>query len=267
MGKVENITLIVLVTLFMLLIVSFIVIFIALYQKRHIRHFKEKQLLQHQFSQTLLQTQLEIQEQTLKNISQEIHDNIGQVLSLAKLNINTMSCDEPEALQVKISDSKHLISKAIQDLRDLSRSLNTDYVVEMGLLRSVEYELELIKRASTLETVLRVQGKAYRLEQQQELILFRIVQEILHNIIKHAKATIIEVLVQFEPTLFTLTVKDNGIGFDASKLESSDYSGFGLGIRNMHSRAAMINTNFALSSSNGEGVVVVLQLPISNPVK
>jgi two-component system, NarL family, sensor kinase len=267
MEKVENMILVVLAILFMLLIVSFIVIFIALYQKRHIRYLKEKQLLQNQFAQTLLQTQLEIQEQTLKNISQEIHDNIGQVLSLAKLNINTMNCDEPVALQVKISDSKHLISKAIQDLRDLSRSLNTDYVVEMGLLRSVEYELELIKRTGTIETLFRIEGKSFRLEQQQELILFRIVQEVLHNIIKHAKATLIDVFVQFEPAMFTLIVKDNGIGFDASKLEAADYSGFGLGIRNMHNRAAMINTNFTLSSGPGEGVTILLQLPISNPVK
>ncbi|MEP6727455.1 MAG: ATP-binding protein, partial [Bacteroidota bacterium] len=182
-------------------------------------------------------------------------------------NINTMDCDKPEALQGKINDSKHLISKAIQDLRDLSRSLNTDYVIEMGLLRSVEYELELIKRTGTLETLLRVEGNPHRLEQQQELIFFRIVQEILHNIIKHAKATLVDVFVQFEPEMFTLTVTDNGIGFDASKLEASDYSGFGLGIRNMHNRAKMINTNFTLNSTIDKGVTVVLQLPIVHPVK
>jgi signal transduction histidine kinase len=195
-------------------------------------------------------------------MSQEIHDNIGQVLSLAKLNINTMSGASPELLEGKINDSKHLISKAIQDLRDLSRSLNTDYVIEMGLLRSVEYELELIKKTGTLETILRVEGKPYRLEQQQELILFRIVQEILHNIIKHAKATQIDVFVQYEPELFTLTVSDNGVGFDASKLAAADYSGFGLGIRNMHNRAKMINTNFTLKSTVEKGVTVLLQLPV-----
>ncbi|MEO5682865.1 MAG: ATP-binding protein [Chitinophagaceae bacterium] len=263
----QKIGLIVILTLFMLLMVSFIAVFVVLYQKRHTNYLKEKQLLQYHFSQTLLQTQLEIQEQTLKNISQEIHDNIGQVLSLAKLNINTMNCNEPEALQGKINDSKILISKAIQDLRDLSRSLNTDYVVEMGLLRSVEYELELIKRTGVLQTVLRIEGKPYRLEQQQELILFRIVQEILHNILKHAKASVIDVFVQFKQELFTLTVTDNGIGFDASRLESSDYSGFGLGIRNMHNRSVMINTAFALNSTIGKGVAITLQLPINNPVK
>jgi two-component system, NarL family, sensor kinase len=249
-------------TLFTLLMVSFITVFIVLYQKRHNNYLKEKQSLEIKFTQTLLQTQLEIQEQTFKNISQEIHDNIGQVLSLAKLNINTMDCNEPATLQEKIDDSKHLISKAIQDLRDLSRSLNTDYVVEMGLLRSIEYELELIKRTGAIDTVLNVEGKPYRLQQQQELILFRIVQEVLHNIIKHAAATNIDVTVQFGSLLLVLTVADNGVGFDASKLEAEDYSNFGLGIRNMHNRAKMINTGFALTSTIGRGVTVVLSLPV-----
>ena len=253
---------------FVLIILGvFIISFFLIYQRRRKAHLTETEKLQSQFRQTLLQTQLEIQEQTLKNISQEIHDNIGQVLSLAKLNVNTMTGASPELLDSKINDSKQLISKAIQDLRDLSRSLNTDYVVEMGLLRSIEYELELIKRTGALETIFRIEGNPYRLEQQQELILFRVVQEILHNIIKHAKATQVDVSIRFEPELFTLTVADNGVGFDASQLESADYSGFGLGIRNMHNRARMINTSFALNSTIDKGVTIILKLPVTNPVK
>lgn len=250
-------------TIGLLLLVGFVLFFLFLYKRRNYYHIKEKERLQFDYEQTLLQTQLEIQEQTLKNISQEIHDNIGQVLSLAKLNINTMSGAAPHILESKIADSKHLISKAIQDLRDLAKSLNTDYVIEMGLLRSVEYELELINRTGTCETVFSTTGKPYRLEQQQELILFRIVQEILHNTIKHAKATTVHVQVQFEPELFTLTVSDNGIGFDAGKLEAAGYTGFGMGIRNMHNRAKMINTAFNLRSTLGEGVTVTLQLPVN----
>lgn len=246
--------------------VVFVVFFYKVQMKQNHFLYKEEKTRQ-EFSQTLLQTQLEIQEQTLKNISQEIHDNIGQVLSLAKLNVNTMNCDEPEKLREKIADSKHLISKAIQDLRDLSRSLNTDYVVDMGLLRSVEYELEMIRKAGAIETKLQVEGKPYRLEQQQELILFRIVQEILHNIIKHAKATEIAVQFGFGTDVFKLSVADNGVGFDASKLESADYSGFGLGIRNMYNRAKMINTQFNLRSTTGEGVCIDLALPVSLKVQ
>ena len=125
-----------------LILVLIIIISVYLYNKRKRMQLNDRV----KFQQTLLQTQLEIQEQTLKNISQEIHDNIGQALSLAKLNLNTMLVTNDESLQQKILNSKELVSKAITDLRDLSRSLDTDYVQEMGLQRAIEYELELIKK-------------------------------------------------------------------------------------------------------------------------
>ena len=106
-----------------------------------------EQKIKSDFQQTLLQTQLEIQEQTLKTISEEIHDNIGQALSLAKLKLNTVDFTKQEQLIEKITDSKNLVSKAIQDLRDLSRSLNTDNIAAMGLIRAIEYELELFRKS------------------------------------------------------------------------------------------------------------------------
>ena len=118
-------------------------------------HKQEKQQLQSQFQQTLLQSQLEIQEQTLQNISQEIHDNIGQVLSLAKLNIGTIDIYQPEKAQVKIHDSYELMGKAIQDLRNLARSMNSSYVMEMGLLRAIEYEVEMINKSGSYPTTSR----------------------------------------------------------------------------------------------------------------
>lgn len=246
--------------LFLVIFIAFVLFFFKVKVKENNFIFVQ-QKIKALHEQTLLQTQLEIQEQTLKNISQEIHDNIGQVLSLVKININTMNCDEPDLLQGKIDDSKILISKAIQDLRDLSRSLNTDYVVEMGLARSIEYELELIKKTGSFETLFSIEGNPYRLEQQKELILFRIVQEVLHNIIKHAKASLITVALQFEPEKFVLTVADNGIGFDISGLKENNYAGTGLGIRNMHNRAKMINTDFIINSDLTKGTTITLTIP------
>ena len=249
-------------TLLFLLFSGFLVSYILIYTKRRHKHFEEVIEMKVSFQQTLLQTQLEIQEQTFKNISLEIHDNIGQVLSLVKLNINTMDRDKPEPLQEKIDNSRTLITKAIQDLRDLSKSLNTDYVVELGLMRSIEYELEMIQKTGSYEIAFTTNGKPYRLERQQELIIFRIVQEVLHNILKHAKATKIIVTALFEPETFMLTIADNGIGFDASKIESDNYEGFGLGLRNMNNRAKMINASFKLTSTLQEGTAVTITLPI-----
>ncbi|HEY5368914.1 MAG TPA: ATP-binding protein [Hanamia sp.] len=232
------------------------------YNHRKHKHLLEKQSMQSNFQHELLQTQLEIQEQTLKNISQEIHDNIGQALSLVKLNINTMNYNEPILLQNKINDSKSLITKAIQDLRDLSKSLDTDYVVELGLSRAIEYELEMIKKNGEFQIQFNITGKPYRLENQKELILFRIVQEALHNIIKHAKATAINVELIFEAELVTLKIEDNGNGFDTSPLENNNYSKFGLGLRNMENRANIINATFKLTSTLDEGTIITLALPV-----
>jgi signal transduction histidine kinase len=229
-----------------------------------LQYINEKAKMRIYFDKELYETQQEIQEQTLKNISQEIHDNIGQGLSLAKLNINTMDAYDAVGLQDKISASKHLITKAIQDLRALSKSLNTDYVTDLGLLRSVEYELEMIQKSGGYVVQCDVDGQVYRLDPKKELIIFRIVQEVLQNIIRHAEATAIEVRMTFDPKIVSLQISDNGKGFDASQLGTKNYEGFGLGLRNMHNRAKIIDAGFQVSSTIGKGTTVTVSLEQKN---
>jgi signal transduction histidine kinase len=221
----------------------------------------EKEQMKTSFQQELLRTQLEIQEQTLKNISQEIHDNIGQMLSLAKLNLATADIEKKEMVVQKIQDSHHLISKAIQDLRDLSRSLNSDYVSEMGVLRSIEYELEMIHKTGLMKTNLNVAGQVYKINSQKELILFRIVQETLNNIMKHAEADTISVWINYDPTGITLKIADNGRGFDFSELNEKGNLKPGLGIRSMSNRAKLIGSAFQINSSIGKGTEILIQIP------
>jgi signal transduction histidine kinase len=259
----EDVIIIFISTLFVLLIISFIVIFIFLYQKRHQIYVKEKADLQTGFQQILLESQLEIQEQTLQTISQEIHDNIGQVLSLAKLNLGTMDINRPDQLQQKIDDSKGLIGKAIQDLRDISKSLNTDYVSEMGLMQAIGYELEMIRKSGAFTTILNTEGLPVKLEAQKELIIFRIIQEGINNIIKHARASTILVQLIYGPDNFSIAINDNGTGFDLTPLNAGENSKFGLGLRNMHKRAQLIGAHFTIASTLGAGTTVTLLLPLS----
>ena len=262
---VSGVTSIFIMTGFLMIVATGIIMLVLVHQKKQVQYFREREQLKIMFEKEMLETQLEIQEQTFKNISQEIHDNIGQVLSLVKLNINTMNGEDAAALNEKITDSKHLISKAIHDLRDLSKSLNTDYVTEMGLNRSVKYELKMIQRTGIYDVQFKTTGKQYRLDQQEELIFFRIVQEALHNIIKHAKATTITVEMIFELQIFTLKITDDGAGFEAGKLQLNNYNGLGLGIRNMRNRAKMINTEFTIISKPAKGTSVMLMLALQTP--
>jgi two-component system NarL family sensor kinase len=259
----EDIILVISATLFILLIISFIIIFIILYQKRRQVYAKEKAELQSQFQQTLLQSQLEIQEQTLQNISQEIHDNIGQVLSLAKLNIGTIDIYQPEKANIKINDSRELLAKAIQDLRNLARSMNTTYIAEMGLLRSIEYEVEMVRKSGVFIPQLNVEGQTVKLNAQKELILFRIFQELINNIIKHAAAKKVDIRIVFTEELLNITVTDNGKGFDTTQLNNNENPSFGLGLRNMQNRARLIGAEFSITSIPETGTTVNIRLPLS----
>lgn len=241
--------------------------FIRLYRQQQIIRKKREEQLQMEFQQTLLQSQLEIQEQTLQNISQEIHDNIGQILSLTKLNLGTMDIAKPDQLQQKIEDSKKLVGKAIQDLRDLSKSLNTDYVSAMGLTEAINYELEMIRKSGAYTTTLQIEGSPIKLEAQKELITFRIIQEVINNIIKHAKANTIHIQLTYTPEIFSIIVNDNGAGFDLTPIETNGNNKPGLGLHNMDKRAQLIGASFSISSILGAGTTATLVLPCTaNPI-
>jgi two-component system, NarL family, sensor kinase len=251
--------LVITITIILLLLGFFILLLFILYRNKQIANKKKIDLLNNES----LKTQLEIQEQTLKTISQEIHDNIGQVLSLAKLNLNTMDITKQDKLQEKISDSKKLVSKAIQDLRDLSRSMNTDNIEAIGLVRAIEYEMEMIRKTG-FKTELNVEGNIIRVEPQKELILFRIIQEVLNNIIKHSEASVITTKIVYAEKEIKIEVKDNGKGFDLAPLNNNETSGFGLGIRNMHNRAKLIGADFTMSSNIDGGTAVALTMPLNS---
>lgn len=258
----EDIVIVIIITLFILLIASFIVIFIFFYQKRHISYLREKQMLQNAFEQEILRSQLEIQEKTLKNISGEIHDNIGQVLSFVKLNLNTVNGQHPDVVLEKVHDSKELVAKVIKDLRALSHCLDADQVKHVGLLRAIETEMGLLQKAGIGNT-LQVEGQPYRLDAQKELLLFRIVQEAMNNTIKHAKASAIRVCMHFDPLQLLIVVNDDGQGFDWPSWQQDRNHPGGLGIRNMQNRARLIGADFQINSSLQSGTTVSIKFSMN----
>ena len=211
-----------------------------------------------QFEQALLQTQLEIQEQTLKTISEEIHDNVGQVLSLVKLNLNTVGHLPDERAQAKITRTKELVSKAINDLRDLSRSLHGEKIGEIGLQDAIANELRIIQNTGQFETDIQIKGQSYKLDPQKEMVLYRIVQEALHNSIKHAKSLKLQVELDYQPELFILTITDDGTGFDPGALPGSQT---GIGLKSMQNRAALIGGTFSILSSEKNGTSISIVIP------
>jgi signal transduction histidine kinase len=246
-------------TLFAMLVASFILLIMYLHQKKRRKLRKEKDDLQEAFKEEILRAHLEIREQTLKYVSEEIHDNIGQTLSLAKLNLNTYNYTG-EGQEEKLVSTKDLVSKAIQDLRSLSRTLHTDATLSQGLVPAVEGELALLSRSGIYKTHLNVRGTPVKMDGKKELMLFRMVQESITNIIKHAGATDVDITLLYQPRHFRLCITDNGCGFEAP-LSISE--GSGAGLRNMHNRSLMIGGTLQITSGAKGGTAIEISLPIT----
>ena len=223
----------------------------------------EKEILNKNYKEALLRTQIEIQEQTLKTISAEIHDNVGQVLSLAKLNLNTFNTITDEPTQNKISDTKNLVAKAINDLRNLSRSLYGDKIADLGLPDAISNEFKILENSGQYNTVLKIIGESYKLDPQKQMVLFRIVQEAMNNTIKHARAKNIRVTLDYKPELFSLTIADDGTGFDASSLLGNQT---GIGLKSMQNRATLIGGKLYIDSLPDNGSRISIELPNPQPL-
>ena len=143
----EEIYLTVIASTFLItLLAVMVVLAMVRYQRNMQKYLKEINDMKLVYQQELMKAKLEIQEQTFLTISQEIHDNIGQILSLIRLNISRIKPDDYDFSKQKIDMSKDLLDKAITDLRDLSKRLNTDYVNRQNLSESLKFKLELLQK-------------------------------------------------------------------------------------------------------------------------
>lgn len=235
-----------------LFFVIFFYLFIVQLHRRRVLHQKEMFELKAEYEQAIFQSQLEIQEQTFRNISQEIHDNIGQVLSLAKLNLNTI---ESKAEAEKIALSEQLLGKAINDLRDLSKSLNPEKITDIGLVNAIKHELFVVQKAANITTELLADQTSVHIENDKSIIIFRMIQEILNNILKHAKAKTVVVSITQNIDKTIIEIKDDGIGFDPDNLKSTET---GLGLKSIQQRCALIHATCNIKSEKGIGTTVKL---------
>ncbi len=250
-------------TIILLLLIVFIIVYASFFQKKRIQFMQEKATLQAQFTQELLQTQIEIQNATLQQISEELHDNIGQLLSVAKINLNILEETEQNSdNQEHIKQTNEIIGQSIQDLRLLTKSFDGDFVKDFGLEESLSQELLRIRKTNKYQTELLVSGERYTLGYESEIVLFRIAQEVLNNIMKHAQATRIEAQLSYEPKKFILCLTDNGKGFDYQSVGNNILKNSGAGLRNMRRRSELIGGKFVLNAAPGKGTRIEIEITL-----
>lgn len=197
----------------------------------------------------------------MKTISQELHDNIGQMLSVVKISLSALPLTQDHPAYPSSQSAQQVLNKAILDLSNLTKSLHTDRISHVGLVESIKFELEAIKNAGILAIDFKQEGPEINLDEKKSIFLFRIFQEILHNILKHASASRVDVVMSYLDEKFTLEIRDNGIGFDVEEKRKSTDAAAGVGLKSIFNRAEMIGAKLDVHS-NGTGSHFKIQLPL-----
>ena len=248
------------------LVVIFLFSFFITYSKKQLHFKQDKALLQYQFTQEILKSRIEVQNTTLQQIGQELHDNIGQLLSVAKINLNILEeTRQEEENYVYISQTNEIISQSISDLRILTKSLDGDFVNHFGLQESIMQELQRVRKTKKIQTEINLEGEAYTLGYEREILLFRIFQEFLNNSIKHSEAKNIDVKLTYGKDNFNLCLADNGKGFDPDKvMNQEEMDSSGAGLRSIKRRCELIGGKFKWASANGNGARLEIELVNDN---
>ncbi|MEP7107111.1 MAG: ATP-binding protein [Ferruginibacter sp.] len=240
----------------MIVFCTFIVTIIYRYQQKQNIFFKELEELKATHENALLKAQLEMQEYTFQNISREIHDNIGQKLSLVKLYLNTIPSSKMNAPAIQVTDSVGILTEVISDLSDIARSMSSEIILNNGLVKGVEYEVAQLQKSGIYEIDLTITGDSIFLDFNKELIVFRIIQESLNNIMKHAEASKINICLHYNATYLSLTVKDNGRGFVKDEKKE------GTGLINIRRRTTLLEGDFSITSGK-DGTQLIITIPFN----
>src|SRR5690606_10501704 len=232
----------------MLLMSGFIVVMVLFHRQRQFRNRQKMERLTAEYENTVLSVEKEIREQTLVHVGQELHDNIGQILSLTKL---TLRNTDPQ----RIAEARDLVQQAIKEVRSLSKAINLDWVKEINLNEFIANELEKISTLDFCQTEFHSDVEEVSLDDSKKLVLVRMIQECLNNAIKHASPTQISIHVEQSPDYLSISIQDDGLGFDLKQAST------GQGLRNLETRMKTIGGEIKFFSNPGEGTLIRLLLP------
>jgi signal transduction histidine kinase len=245
-------------TILFVVLLCFVIISIRVQVKRKIAHRQELMRRESEREKAVLQARIEEQERIMNLIAGELHDNMGQMLSVIDAHVLQAGSDERHERSEAVCQLKRLTGRLIYDVQNISHLLNADYIKGRGLTDSLHEELEYIKTIRKVLCFFTIEGTVVPLAPDKELVLFRLAQEAINNAIKHAKARTLYVTLSYEPSRLGLVIEDDGCGFDMAAANGMK----GAGLLNMANRAQLLNAALDVRSSRGSGCRIALDLPL-----
>jgi signal transduction histidine kinase len=214
-----------------------------------------------------LERVISAQEEERRRIARELHDETGQSLTSLALGLQALEGTEhPEGLKARTVELRSLVAKTLEEVHLLARALRPSILDDLGLVAALERCVKGYEAATGLRMDFYARGfDGRRLQLHLETALYRIVQEALTNVVKHAQARNASVLLEHRGLGVVAVVEDDGQGFDIDVVRHSRGDGQGLGINGIEERVSLLGGSLTVESKPGMGTTVVVEMPLEPP--
>lgn len=251
-------------TLAMLMMAFFVILFVMFYQKRQLHQEKKLHEIEKDYQRLLLDTALNSEETERRRIAQDLHDDIGTMLSLTKLSLNQLSklVTESGIKEDQIMrKSQTLVEETILHVRRITRDLVPTTLERFGLAAAIEEFISKLENNKNLKlSFVSNTEESPRQSQKIELTIYRIMQELVNNSIKHSQCSRIEINLHVNSMTIELQVTDNGIGFEPEAIRESNLQG--LGLLGIESRLAIVDGTITYERPKTGGSKAFAQVPV-----
>lgn len=238
---------------------SLCIVVAVLFGHRLVNYIDRLNLQRDVLSKQLLSTVLRTEERSRSQFAKELHDGMGPLLSSAKMSLSAISTENMSEHQKEIlQNSRFVIDEAIRSVREISNNMSPQVLMDFGLSQGIRNFISRIKSLRAVEIAFETNLHDERFDNDIEVVLYRVVCELINNSLKHSGCTQIDIKLLQENNILVLKYKDNGCGFTIDAQTATH----GMGLSNITSRIKSLNGTLSLSSSKGEGMQAVVQIRV-----
>ena len=207
------------------------------------------------------------QEEERKRISLELHDEMGQALTAIGLNLisigKKLPLEHAAMIKDKLAETMSLVEKASDLVRDLSLDLRPSMLDDLGLLPTLRWYINSYEKRTEIPVIFETVNLEERLTSEVEIVLYRVVQESLNNIARHAQAKKVKIRIEHKNKTVSVSIEDSGIGFNPDLVTSKTTLVNGIGLLGMRERVGLLGGSFSVRSREGQGTSIFVKLPLN----
>ena len=251
-------------TIGMLILAIGLVVFIVFHQRKVIKYQMQLQKLEDEQQKILLNASIRWQEEERQRIAADLHDDAGPLLATARLYLNENLVHQDINTQLQsIYNAKSIIDDTIQLIRNISHSLMPPTLKNFGLESAVNDLFQKISGSGSINASCRFHDYRLRLQPEQELLVFRMIQELVNNILKHSNASFIHITQNYSDSKFYIRIHHDGRGITQADFEKLNKSAAGLGLKNIQSRMKVLHGNINFEKDMSQTYFkVTLEVPV-----